>query len=103
VLSWHDAQLLKYCATPALSDCGAAKTRHTIAEVNMRSPASRLMVFMVRKIISSFQDSSGVNIRVMVKACLDFKERNCILLRFAGAAIGAVNELDQQMKRELPS
>jgi hypothetical protein len=63
--------LLKYCATPALSDCGAAATRHTIAEVNTRSQKSHLRLFMVRKIISICQDSLDVNIRVMVEACLD--------------------------------
>jgi hypothetical protein len=72
VLSWHDAQLLKYCATPALSDCAAAAVRHTIAEVITRSHTSQRMVFMVRKIISICQDSLDVNIRVMVEACLDF-------------------------------
>jgi hypothetical protein len=71
VLSWHEAQLLKYCATPALSDCGAAATRHAIAEVNARSQMSRLMVFMVRKIISICQDSPGVNNLVLARAFLD--------------------------------
>jgi len=55
--------LLKYCATPALSDCAAANTRHTNAEVNPRSQTSRLKWFMVRKIISSSKDSPGVYIR----------------------------------------
>jgi hypothetical protein len=52
MLSWHDAQLLKYCATPALSDCAAAAVRHTIAEVSTRSHTNGLRMFMVRKIIA---------------------------------------------------
>jgi hypothetical protein len=54
VLSWHDAQLLKYWPTPALSDCATAATGQTIADANKVWHTSRLRLFMVGKITSGF-------------------------------------------------